>query len=224
MKLVLAVFGACIYMVTMYSLLSNIIKIWKRGQQPPRIGWLILLCTYGRFAGWVLLGACVLDSEPVIAWMLISTRGVGTLLLSFAMLQKVKARPGLGLITRRLIPGMGVLVIATVGLSKDTVGNFCELPLTILVGASFLVYSFLALPSQIAMVKRNGTFGMLRIFQYGMLLNFVASFALGFFSADKGLKMLMVGAYGFSAILQAYFVYLLEQGRRSYRKQQEQVE
>ncbi|MCB0336820.1 MAG: hypothetical protein KDD62_10965 [Bdellovibrionales bacterium] len=222
MKLLIALISAGVYLCATYGLLLNIFKIRARPlEQTPKLNIWLMAATMGRFAGWVLLGAAALRTEPVIGITLIATRFPGSVLKAYAMLQKLETRPSRKLLVRYLMPFTLGLALASFVIATTPLSVSLALPLQVLVGICFLVYA-LTLASEIKRLLKpqESTFGMLLIFQRWMLLNFLCSFVLGFFSNDKGLGWFMIVAYAIVTVEQFILVVILERGRIQFRRQQ----
>ena len=221
LKLLLVLLSAAVYVYATYALQKNVKKVAKRSEGTLKLSGLLMVATLGRFAGWVLLGATVLATEPIIGWMLIMTRFPGAVLKGYAIMQKSTTRPSWRMVLCYVLPPALLLALLAILLATTALGPVMVGPLRIFVVFCFAANAY-ALYTEIRRIKRpeENTFGMMLIFQRAMLVNFIASFILGFFSADKGLGYLMIGVYFVVMIEQGYLVYLLEKGKREFREQQ----
>jgi hypothetical protein len=211
------------FLLAPLGLVFQIKKIWQRGTPPTSVNRFPLLAHIARFSSWGMLGAISLDSDPAIGWMFIVTRIPAATLAAFSLLQITEPRPRVSSICWKIVfPIVGLLCVCGLcaAIPAGEVRATISISLKTIVAISFISLTLILVPRKILYILKHGSFGMLRLFELGILPNFLLTFVLGFMAKDRSLGVLMIACYGLAIIMQVVLVVLLERGRILFRREQ----
>jgi hypothetical protein len=203
------------------GLASQVVKIARRGRQPPRFGALLQALHAGRFASWAWSGAAVLGSDPITGWLLLGTRIPAVALVALTFVQRTTPRPSAWVIVRTAgvataIVGAVALAIAASATRWPEGSASIERALTVLVLVCFAVQLFWALPRQVLSAYRQ-PLGNLRWFQMALAVSYGTMFLYAFVVRADWIQRIMIGIYGLAFLEQVALVFLIERGIRSRR-------
>jgi hypothetical protein len=203
------------------GLAGQIVKIARRGRQPPRFSRLLQSLHAGRFASWAWSGAAVLGVDPTTGWLLLATRIPAVGLVAVTFLQRTAPRPPALQILKAL--GVATAVVGAVAwaiaLSVERwpeISPGIERVLTGLVLVCFGVQLLWALPQQILAARRH-PLGNLRWFQLALAVSYGTMFLYAFVVRADWIQRIMIGIYGLAFLEQVALVFLIERGVRSQR-------
>jgi hypothetical protein len=203
------------------GLSTQIIKIARRGVQPPRFHPLLQSLHVGRFAGWAWTGAAAIPVDPITAGLLISTRLPAVALVAMTFLQRSTPRPAPARVAAAVlgslafVGGVGFAVYAVIeqfpGYSEPI-----EKALTAFVLTCFATQLLWALPQQI-LAARHQPLGNLRWFQMALASSYGMTFLYAFAVQAEWIQWIMIGVYGLAFVEQVLLVYFIERGVRAMR-------
>lgn len=191
------------------GLLIQLRLVWQTGLK-PRASVAMMAAHMGRQLGWALLGAALIQRDPVTATFLSASRIPGVILVAFLFLQYFNPRPKLTVVFLTMGP-----VILAIGGAWYGIYRYSELTYIkpVLEGYVFVCFLFLicyGLPMQIYFAWKFGAHGLLPWFQYAMLGNYVMNFAYAFTIPADSSGPVMIAVYGCALVLQAILVFQIK--------------
>jgi hypothetical protein len=200
---------------------AQVLKIARRGRQPPRFSRLVQSLHAGRFASWAWSGAAVLGADPMTGWLLLATRIPAVGLVAVTFLQRTTPRPPALQITGTVGAATAIVgaVAWAIALSVERwpeTSPGIERGLTGLVFVCFGVQLLWALPQQILAARRQ-PLGNLRWFQMALAVSYGSMFLYAFVVRADWIQRIMIGIYGLAFLEQVVLVFLIERGVRSHR-------
>ena len=197
------------------ALLYHSLKIWRRGTG-PKIEDRLLYAHLRRWQCWALFGSATLVVEPFWGMMFLASRFIGSFAIELVLIQKEIPTPSMRLVVDRLSQKLLPLVILCTVIAllpfRSTVAQIAYVTMWVL-----FAYSAYATICQITVMKRNGTFGMLKVFQWCYLFNNVVHVLAGLTIPNPLYQLLIVSVYGLATVLQALLVVRMTDGNRRYR-------
>jgi hypothetical protein len=218
---ILAALSALAFAGVWAGLGAQVLKIARRGRQPPRFSRLLQSLHAGRFASWAWSGAAVLGADPTTGWLLLATRIPAVGLVAVTFLQRTTPRPPALQITGTVGAATAIVgaVAWAIALSVERwpeTSPGIERVLTGLVFVCFGVQLLWALPQQILAARRQ-PLGNLRWFQMALAVSYGSMFLYAFVVRADWIQRIMIGIYGLAFLEQVLLVFLIERGVRSHR-------
>lgn len=217
----LAVFCWLAFLGVWAGLATQILKIARRGVQPPRFHPLLQSLHLGRFAGWAWTGAAAVAVDPITAGLLISTRLPAVALVAMTFLQRSTPRPATGRVLTTVFASLGFVVGIGFAVFRavdryPAYTDAIEKGLSAFVLTCFAAQLLWALPRQIVSARRQ-PLGNLRWFQMALASSYGTTFLYAFAVRAEWIQWIMIGVYGIAFIEQALLVFFIERGIRARR-------
>lgn len=218
---ILAAASALAFAGVWAGLAAQVVKIARRGRQPPRFSRLLQSLHAGRFAGWAWSGAAVLGTDPVTGWLLLGTRIPAVALVALTFVQRTTPRPSTWVIVRTASVATAIVGAVAFAIAIST-GRWpggsaaIERALTLLLLVCFAVQLLWALPRQVVSAHRQ-PLGNLRWFQMALAVSYGTMFLYAFVVRADWMQRIMIGIYGLAFLEQLALVFLIERGIRSRR-------
>jgi hypothetical protein len=215
---ILAAASALAFAGVWAGLTTQVVKIARRGRQPPRFSRLLQALHAGRFAGWAWSGAAVLGTDPVTGWLLLGTRIPAVALVALTFVQRTTPRPSRWVIVRTA--GIATAIVGAIAFAiamataTPAMSAGIERALTLLLLVCFAVQLLWALPQQVLSAHRQ-PLGNLRWFQMALAVSYGTMFLYAFVVRADWMQRIMIGIYGLAFLEQLALVFLIERGIRS---------